>query len=361
VNYDAYEDYEDQYDPSRSDRQAHRRRKRHRRLNRGSPAEIRSDRQVHRQRKPRKKALLQKSQAEVVSEVADAEGLESGFETTYQPSKYESGWLMQSLKSLYDQALITDVLMLVRGGKEAHVYCCEAGESTGQTLLAAKVYRPRMFRQLRKDAIYRRGRNIIMGDGTRLNDSDFREMRAIVKGTSFGQKLQHTSWLMHEYQLLVALHEAGAAVPKPYAIGDNVILMEYIGDADMAAPTLNTVRLEWDEVQPLLDIVLHHVDLMLRHGWIHGDLSAFNILYWEGHITLIDFPQVVNIHSNPDAYAILQRDIRRVCEYFIRQGATVDPYAILDDLWRRYAGPTPLERAEKTSQESDAMEGYDEV
>ncbi|MBN1967225.1 MAG: hypothetical protein JW910_21410, partial [Anaerolineae bacterium] len=169
---DPYEQYDTLDDPGGSDRQAHRRRKRHRRLTRGSPAEIRSDRQAHRQRKPRAELPPQKSQAEVVSEVADAEGLESGFETTYQPSQYELGWLMQSLKSLVDQTLIADVLMLVRGGKEASVYCCAADESTGQTLLAAKVYRPRMFRQLRNDAIYRRGREIIVEDGMRLNDSD---------------------------------------------------------------------------------------------------------------------------------------------------------------------------------------------
>jgi RIO kinase 1 len=40
-------------------------------------------------------------------------------------------------------------------GKEATVYCCEAHPSTGVEYLAAKVYRPRMFRSLRNDAIYR--------------------------------------------------------------------------------------------------------------------------------------------------------------------------------------------------------------
>ena len=49
---------------------------------------------------------------------------------------------------------------------------------------------------------------------------------------------------------------------------------------------------------------------------IHGDLSAFNILYWEGKVTLIDFPQVTLSESNHNAYRIFQRDVRRVCEYF---------------------------------------------
>ncbi len=41
----------------------------------------------------------------------------------------------------------------------------------------------------------------------------------------------------------------------------------------------------------------------------------FNILYWEGDISIIDFPQVVDARNNPHAQ-LLQRDIKRVCDYF---------------------------------------------
>jgi RIO kinase 1 len=75
---------------------------------------------------------------------------------------------------------------------------------------------------------------------------------------------------------------------------------------------------------------------MLQHNFVHGDLSAFNILYWQGKITLIDFPQVVDIHANKKAYFILQRDLTRVCEYFAKQGLVHNPEAILSDMWQRY-------------------------
>jgi RIO kinase 1 len=310
---DDYEAFEDQFDP------------------------VRHDRHARRTRKPRIAPKPKKAQADVVSELADAAvGLESGFETTYQPSKYEGGWLLQSLESLYNQQLITDVLALVKGGKEASVYCCAAHESTGQSVLAAKVYRPRMFRQLRNDKVYRQGRDIIMSDGLRLNASDDREMRAIAKGTAFGKKVSHTSWLMYEYTTLKSLYEAGAAVPHPWAVGDNVILMEYIGDENIAAPMLNTIRLGPDEVEPLFDEVMRNIDIMLQNHWIHSDLSAYNILYWEGKITLIDFPQVTDSRSNPDAHFILQRDIVRICEYFAQQGLPRDPLPLVEELWYRY-------------------------
>ena len=64
---------------------------------------------------------------------------------------------------------------------------------------------------------------------------------------------------------------------------------------------------------------------MLQNGMIHGDLSAYNILYWEGEITLIDFPQVTDSRGNTHARDILARDVTRVCEYFADQGVDNDP------------------------------------
>lgn len=309
---DRYETYADEFNPARFDRKA------------------------RRKRKPRPQPETKKDAGEVIDALADPVGLESGFDTTYRPSKYEGGWLLESLTSLYNQQFITDVLAQVKGGKEASVYCCVAHESTGVELLAAKVYRPRMFRQLRNDKMYREGRTVIMGDGTRINDSDFREMRAITKGTAFGRQVMHASWLMHEYKTLEMLYTAGAAVPKPWAVGDNVILMDYIGDAQMAAPMLNTVQLDREEAERLYHEVMRNVEIMLQHGVIHGDLSAYNVLYNAGDIVLIDFPQVTDITSNTNAYYILRRDITRICEYFAQQGVNCDPEAVSTVMWFNY-------------------------
>ena len=84
---------------------------------------------------------------------------------------------------------------------------------------------------------------------------------------------------------------------------------------------------------------------MLQRDLIHGDLSAYNILYWQGSITLIDFPQVVNGRTNPRAHFILKRDIERVCEYFARQGVQCQPRVIMNDLWSRFLAVGPEEQA----------------
>jgi RIO kinase 1 len=276
--------------------------------------------------------------AELTDDLAD---VELGFQTTYRPSKHEGSWLLSSLYTFYDEGLVTDVLALVKGGKEANVYCCQAHPATGLGLVAAKVYRPRMFRNLRNDKMYRQGREILVAGGRPAGrDSGYIE-RAIRNKTSFGQQAAHTSWLMYEFTALERLYGVGGAVPRPIAASENAILMSYHGDEYMAAPTLNTVVLERDEAGRLYREVLRNVDLMLQHGLIHGDLSAYNILHWQpdgrpAEITLIDFPQVVNLRANEKARTILERDIQRTCEYFAQQGVECWASEIAARLWARY-------------------------
>ncbi len=323
-SYDSYEQYEDRFNP------------------------LATDRHARRARKPKINHTPKKAEHEVLAELVDETAeMEGGFVTTYQPSRYEQGWLMESLRAFYQQELITDVLALVRGGKEASVYRCVAHPNTGHDLLAAKVYRPRQFRQLRNDKMYREGRGILTSEGEDVTQSihSDRVMRAVGKKTDYGKQVMHTSWLMHEYTTLQRLHDLGAIVPEPVGASDNAILMTYCGDESMAAPPLQNVRLNRDEAGALFTQVIANIELMLKNGLVHGDLSAYNILYWDGDITIIDFPQVTDSHSNSSARFILQRDIERVCAYFAAQGIDSNPASITHNLWRQYAEPDAKQRA----------------
>ncbi len=260
------------------------------------------------------------------------------FRFTYQATKLERDWLLSSLGDFYEQEWIDDVLRRLKGGKEASVYQCRASPTTGSAYLAAKVYRPRRFRQLSNDSLYREGRPRLEAGGTLIVDD--RMAHAMRKRTRYGKQLLHTSWLEHEYKTLETLHAAGADTPRPYTRRDNAILMNYIGGPGLAAPTLDQVHLEPDEARGLFKRVIHNVEILLAHERVHGDLSAFNILYWEGQITLIDFPQVISPLENRSAFQIFQRDIQRVCDYFQRQGVEADPRALAFDLWTSHGYPT---------------------
>jgi RIO kinase 1 len=292
----------------------------------------------HRSARPQAARGCREAIADLV-EVSDdgEESVEMGFRPTFTGSVHEREWILNYLGPFYDNHQITDVLRRVQGGKEANVYCCAAHPSTGLELVAAKVYRPRMFRNLRNDARYRTGRAILDGDGIDVHDD--RLLRAVRRKTAFGRELAHTSWLSHEYQTLQLLYAAGVAVPRPLEQSENTILMAYLGEELAPAPTLQQVRLGPDEVEPLFHRLMENVELMMAHKRVHGDLSAYNVLYWEGEVWMIDLPQAIDPWVNPDAAQILQRDITRLCDYFGRYGIRSDPAALADDLWRRYGPP----------------------
>ena len=260
-----------------------------------------------------------------------AQEISREFQFTYKAARFEEAWLLDSLVEIAEHKWISDVLRKVKGGKEASVYLCKSGVAVDAPLLAAKIYRPRMLRNLKNDQQYRVGRedldengNIIVDDGA---------LHAMQKRTAFGEEVRHRSWIAYEFTTLEILHAAGADVPKPYAMEKNAILMGYVGDLATAAPVLNSVNLDFDEAKLLYERVVYNIDLMLTHGRIHGDLSAYNILYWNGDITLIDFPQVVLPDSNPASWNIFLRDATRICQYFSAQGVTCEPRTLAADLW----------------------------
>ncbi len=255
----------------------------------------------------------------------------ANFKFTYKAARFEEWWLLESLGEFYEHKWITDVLRRIKGGKEASVYLCRSGPAIDAPLVAAKVYRPRSLRNLKNDGQYRTGRVDLDENGKAVvKDGD---LHAMAKRTNYGEELRHQSWIAYEFQTLETLKAQGADVPRPYALEKNAILMGYIGDLDTAAPTLNSLTLDREEVKPLFNRVIQDVDLLLANERIHGDLSAYNILYWEGDITLIDFPQVVQPESNPAAWTIFLRDVTRICQYFASQGLRRDARKLAADLW----------------------------
>ncbi len=262
------------------------------------------------------------------------------FQPSFLAGRRDAPWILSSLTPLYDQKLITDIVHEVSSGKEATVFCCEAHPATGQKLLAAKIYRPRMFRALRNDAIYRYSR-VQRDEQGQAEHGNSRRGSAATRKTEKGRAAQVASWIEYEYLTQRIMFEYGGDVPRPFAHVGNTILMEYLGARDQAAPRLSDVVLEAEEAQPLFDCILHNIELALVRGRIHADLSAHNILYWEGKVSLIDFAQAVDPYHNSDVFSLLSRDVERTCQYFARYGVESDAQALARDMWTRHMGPIP--------------------
>jgi RIO kinase 1 len=254
--------------------------------------------------------------------------------TAYRPTDHELLYLREALGEFYNDRWFTDILFKVKGGKEATVYCCRAHPSTGLRHIAAKVYRPRMFRAMRNDGFYRIGRTTLGPDGKMAFRG--RAQRALKKHTAFGKEIDMASWNRHEFNILTQLHEAGLDVPKPLAHGSNCILMQFLGDDTRGAPTLHSVRLDETEARPMFHRMLRNMERMLSLFLIHGDMSAHNILYHEERAWIIDLPQAISADAHPAAYSVLARDIERLCQYFQKQGVESDAGKITHEMWSRF-------------------------
>jgi RIO kinase 1 len=274
-------------------------------------------------------------------------GASAAFTPSLGSSRHEREWIFTYLSVFYDNQVITDVVRRVKGGKEANVYVCLAHNDVGLELLAAKLYRPRLFRNLRNDSRYRDRRTVLDEHGKPVTNRG--ALRALAGGSSFGQDLRQISWLQHEYQTLELLHSAGVPVPKPITSGENTILMEYVGDIDRPAPSLAEISISKAQARKTFDILIDSIERMLAHSRIHADLSAYNVLFWDNKPVIIDFPQAVDPRQNPDAWPIFSRDVERICQYFSRYDIRTSAYQLARSIWDRHS----KDLAPLTAQELD--------
>ena len=135
------------------------------------------------------------------------------------------------------------------------------------------------------------------------------------------------AWTRREHTILGRLKDAGVRAPVPYGHYRNVLVMEYIGSLEGAAPRLKDALVE--DPAALYDEVVEQIGRMTREAkLVHGDLSPYNTLYFEGHVVLIDVAQAVSV-EHPEAYRLLARDVTNFAKFFLRLGLEVAPAELL--------------------------------
>jgi len=231
-----------------------------------------------------------------------------------------------ALEEFVEEGMIGAVLGVVKSGKEATVYRCTGGPQLDRELVAAKVYHDAGHRTFNQSSQYEQGRWV----GSRTVRA------AIAAKKELGRQYQGALWVDHEFETLSNLGYAGADVPEVFACTERAILMEFIGDDDGAAPLLQHADISDAQAAPLFDRVLWNIELWTRENIVHGDLSPFNILYRDGRLFVIDFPQAVDPRSNTSARTLLERDIDRVTTFFARYGVEADASRIAHRLWQQF-------------------------
>ncbi len=168
-------------------------------------------------------------------------------------------------------ALVDHLIEMIGDGKEATVYQCRATDALPVRFCAAKVYRAQSFRAFAKAGDY-------LADEHRR---DRRAQKAIRQHSKRGRAMVHHDWIEREWRTLSDLYDAGARIPQPFAHTDVAILMAFIGDERGAAPLLKNVQLSRGDAARAFEQIVDTVRTMLDHDRIHGDLSPYNILYWD--------------------------------------------------------------------------------
>jgi RIO kinase 1 len=205
------------------------------------------------------------------------------------------------LNELLTQYSNIEYIKEIRSGKEASVHLVKADG----TLYALKIYKENQKYSTKTD--YLQVKEI----------GDSRTARAVKNKSKRGISSLNSIWTSREFKIMRMMSEQTSNVPNVILNGSDYILMEFIGDELIPAPRLNEVTLNTKEANRYFFEIVDCIKLFIKNDFVHGDLSAYNILVHNNHPIIIDFPQVLNISSNPHALDKLRVDLGNIEKYFM--------------------------------------------
>ncbi|MFT4881371.1 MAG: RIO kinase 2 [Salinirussus sp.] len=164
----------------------------------------------------------------------------------------------------------------------------------------------------------------------------YTEFREVNREREYTADRDHVSWLYtarkaaeREYGALEALYP-DVSVPRPIGQNRHALVMERIDGVELARTGLTD-----DQVVPVLDLVLTEMTRAYDHGYVHADMSEYNVFVNSEGVTVFDWPQAVPTdHEN--ARDLLVRDVENTVGYFARkypnQVGGLDPDRLADDV-----------------------------
>ena len=225
-----------------------------------------------------------------------------------------------------DASAIDTELGVLKTGKEADVFLLErtSTNDAGRTVvMAAKRYRSTDHRTFHRSTSYTEGRR------TRKS----RDARALAKGSEYGRAVAAGQWAWAEWEALKTFWSDGIPVPYPVQVDGTEILMEFVTGPDGAgAPRLAQARSTPALLATWFEQLREAMIGLVRAGYAHGDLSAYNLLAAGERLVVIDLPQAVDVVGNPQGMEFLHRDCRNVAAWFTSKGHEVDAEALFADL-----------------------------
>jgi len=215
---------------------------------------------------------------------------------------YFEGYDVLALYTLVARGTLTALGSIMGVGKESVVY--EAQDSFGHSVVVK---------------MHREGR------------TSFKQVK---RSRTHLDGVKHFSWIYAarlaaktEYEILAQLYPK-VSVPRPIEHNRNSIVMEVAKGWPLVSVTLENPI--W-----YFDAIVHEIKTAYDLGFIHGDLSEFNVFAHDDGVTLIDWPQCINVGSE-GADEVLMRDIVNIVQFFKRK------YGLKLDLEMTYQSVTGL-------------------
>jgi RIO kinase 1 len=204
------------------------------------------------------------------------------------------------LYGLINHGYLSSMKGVVASGKESNVYWATVEKEGVTRDLAVKIFR--------------------------TSTLDFKHIWVYIEGDPRFSKVKRDTrsmvyaWAEKEFKNLKLADEVGVRVPKPVVCRSNVLVMEFIGENGVSAPRLRDTVVE--DPESVFGTVFDYVVRLYRKAeLVHGDLSEYNILYWNGPV-VIDVSQAVLL-SHPLALDFLARDLKNILRYFSGLGVDV--------------------------------------
>jgi RIO kinase 1 len=198
-----------------------------------------------------------------------------------------------------NKGTIDEIHGVVRAGKESRVYW---GKDKNGKELAIKIYLV-VSSEFRKGLV-----KYIEGDPR-------------FKGLKHDTRSLIFAWAQKEFKNLELAARARVRVPKPIAVKNNVLIMEFIGENGECAPSLKEKKPK--NPAKIYEQLMTYIQMLYRKAeLVHGDLSEYNIMIWRGKAVIFDMSQAVPL-VHPMADFLLHRDLTNLNKYFSRLGVKV--------------------------------------
>ncbi|MFB6161144.1 MAG: serine/threonine-protein kinase RIO2 [Haloferacaceae archaeon] len=165
----------------------------------------------------------------------------------------------------------------------------------------------------------------------------YTEFREVNREREYTADHEHVSWLYtarkaaeREYEALRELYP-DVSVPRPVDQNRHAVVMAQLSGVELAK-----AKLDPDQAVGVLDLVLGEMAAAHAAGYVHADMSEYNVAVDEGGVTVFDWPQAVSTdHAN--ARNLLVRDVENVVGYFQRKHpgrvpGSVDTAALAADI-----------------------------